>query len=309
LLDVRSGDVARSLLAETDFDLDLLPPVVGDGVRAGHVRDGALRGAPVMLAGADTQCALVGLGAVAPGEAAVPAGWSAPLQLVTGAPIIDDQLRTWTGIHVVPGRWILESNAGDCGRAWDWICSMLGVSTSGAAAVAANALRGSADAMAVLGPRVMRAAEMSAGVGAITIPLPLVMSAPDRSSLLRAVAESIAYGIRANLEQLEEIVGARIEPVRLGGGMSASTLFCQILTDVLDRRVAVGASPDSSAIGAAALASVAMGEHATVDAAVESMTARHRIFEPDGTAAAEYEDYYGRWCAMSDDFRRLATET
>ena len=116
----------------------------------------------MVLAGADTQCALVGMGAIEPGSAGIPAGWSAPVQLVMSRPIVDPEKRTWTGVHVVPDRWILESNAGETGRAWDWICVMMGCTAAEAADLAAMAPVGSGDTMAVLGPRVMRASAMNA---------------------------------------------------------------------------------------------------------------------------------------------------
>jgi hypothetical protein len=69
----------------------------------------------------------------------------------------------------------------------------------------------------------MHAARMSAGVGAMTVPLPLVLTAPDRADVLRSVLEGIAFAVRANLEQIE---GSR-EPVgiALGGGMTRGALF------------------------------------------------------------------------------------
>ena len=71
--------------------------------------------------------------------------------------------------------------------------------------------------MAVIGARAMRAGEMNAGLGALTFPLPLVMSAPEPGDILRSVLEATACAIRANVEQIEEIAGARIAALRLGG--------------------------------------------------------------------------------------------
>ena len=180
LLDVTTGDLPSALLSRLALPPSVVPPISPDGSIAGEVRAGTFAGLPVVLAGADTQCSLVGMGVTEQGAAGVPTGWSAPLQLVTGRPVIDSEKRTWTGVHVVPDRWILESNAGETGRAWDWICMMMGLTPAEAADLAATAPAGAGDALAVLGARVMRASAMNAGVGGITLPLPLVMSGPDR---------------------------------------------------------------------------------------------------------------------------------
>ena len=126
MLDVTTGAIASGLLGRLGVPPALIAPVVPDGSIVGKVTAGDFAGLPVVLAGADTQCALAGMGAAEPGAAGIAAGWSTPVQLVTARPILDGDRRTWTGVHVVPNRWILESNAGELGRAFDWICAMVG---------------------------------------------------------------------------------------------------------------------------------------------------------------------------------------
>ncbi len=305
LLDVTAGVVPAELLARLGLPASVVPPVLPDGAICGQTARGDLAGLPVVLAGADTQCALVGMGAVEPGSAAVAAGWSAPLQLVTERPVLDREKRTWTGVHVVPGRWILESNAGETGRAWDWLCGMMGIPAAEAEILASAAPVGSGDAMAVLGARVMRASAMNAGVGGITVPLPLVMSAPDRGQVLRSALEATAYAVRSNLEQLELVSGSAIRSLAIGGGMSRSEVFARIVADVIDRPVEVASAPETSALGAAVMASATVGLHASLGAAVTAMTGGRRLVRPDVRASARYEDCYARWCAMCDDFERM----
>jgi sugar (pentulose or hexulose) kinase len=154
----------------------------------------------------------------------------------------------------------------------------------------------------------MRAGEMNAGIGALTFPLPLVMSAPEPGDILRSVLEATAYAIRANLEQIEEITGSHVAPLRLGGGMSRAPVFARIVADVLDRPIEVASSPETSALGAAALASAALRLHPSLEAAAAAMTGGRRTLTPVLAVSAAYEDCYARWCALSDEAARLATE-
>lgn len=300
VIDVRTRDVAAPLLATLGLGAALLPRLVPDGTVAGHAP--WLDGAPVALAGADTQCALLGMGAVRPGDAGVVAGWSAPVQRVTAAPVADAARRTWTGLHVAPDLWVAESNAGSLGRAWQWMCDVFGIAAAEGDALAAQSPPGARDAMAVLGPRAMNAAAMNAGVGAVTFPLPLVMSPPDRPDLLRATQEAIAFAVRANVEQIEGVTGSAVERIALGGGMSRSALFARILCDALGRAVDVACAPETTAVGAAALALTAAGVHHSLDAAVASMSAQSRTLHPEPATSAAYDDCYERWCAMTDTF-------
>jgi len=300
LLDVTRDCVPSALLDVLGLPALHVADVVPDGSVAGAVREGALAARPVVVAGADTQCALLGMGVVAPGQAGVPAGWSAPVQAVTSAPVFDAERRTWTSVHAVPGRWILESNAGETGRAWEWMCSMMAVNQDEADRLALAAPAGSRDALSVLGPRAMRASQMTAGVGAITFPLPLVMSAPQRGDMLRSALEAAAYAIRANLEQIEAVSSAAVARLALGGGMSRSALLAQILADVVDRPVDVARTPETSALGAAMLAFAAIGTYGSIAEAMEAMAPGGRIVVPRAADSAEYEDYYMRWCQLSD---------
>jgi sugar (pentulose or hexulose) kinase len=299
LLDIERGTVPVALLAGAAFAPSLVPSVVDDGHIAGMVSDGPLVGRPVVLTGADTQCALLGMGALDTGQAGVPAGWSAPLQLVTASPVFDAQMRTWASVHAAPGRWILESNAGETGRAWEWVANLLSVTPESAGRIAASAPAGSRDVMTAIGSPAMRASAMTAGVGAIAFPLPLVMSDAGLPEVLRSTVEACAYAIRSNLEQLDDASGARIERLHLGGGMSRIGLLPQLLADVIDRPVELAPSPETSAVGAAMLAFVAIGRFGSLADAAEAMTGGRLTFEPRARQSAEYDDHYARWRELS----------
>jgi autoinducer 2 (AI-2) kinase len=305
--DVRTG-APPEYLVELGFATSLLPRVVPDGTIVAEPDVGPLRGVPVVLTGADTQCALVGMGAIRAGDCAVAAGWSAPVQFVTDAPIFDAGMRTWTGLHVAPSRYVLESNASETGRAWAWVCALASVAPDEADALATRAQPAAGDVLSVLSARAMNAARMNAGLGALLLPLPFVMSSPSKADVLRSALEATAYAVRANLDQLEQIGGEAIPLLRLGAGMSRSRTFVQVLASVLDRPVEVARDPETTALGAAALASVAVALHPDLDAAVASMCGGRRTVEPDARASAVYDDAYARWCAAADALERMAAE-
>jgi sugar (pentulose or hexulose) kinase len=182
---------------------------------------------------------------------------------------------------------------------------MLGVSAREADLMAAAAPPSSNDVVVALGRARMNAAAMNAGVGGFTVPLPLVMSAPRRGDMLRAALEGIACAIRANLEQAEEVRGSRASALRLGGGMSRSGTFAEILANVLDRPVVVASTPETSSLGAALLAAPALGVHDALDDAVAAMTAGMCTVEPSSRTAATYDDVYERWLATSEAFESM----
>ncbi len=64
---------------------------------------GLVEGTPIGLGGGDTQCGLLGAGAIAPGDVASIAGTTAPVQAVCDRAQIDPEGRLWSGHHVIPG--------------------------------------------------------------------------------------------------------------------------------------------------------------------------------------------------------------
>jgi autoinducer 2 (AI-2) kinase len=292
-----NGEYDSAVLTGLDVPEQLLPALVSGGDVAGDVTGtaaqatGLRKHTPVVIAGADTQCALLAMGVEQPGEVGVVAGWSCPVQQVTAAPVFDVGRRTWVSLHAAPGRWVLESSAADAGRAWRWWCEQLlgddGSSVERAAALAAETPPGANDAVALLGPRPMDAGKMNAHLGGLVMMTPV--GPAGRPQMLRAGLESIAYALRANVEQAQEISGAKAGRIVLGGGFTRTAIFPTMLASVLDGEIAVAQDVEVSARGAALIAARAVG------ASDASLTIETRRVVPDAADAEAYRRGYARW--------------
>lgn len=312
LLDVVSRERDARLLGELEVPPRLLAPLVSSDEVAGSVSktgakaSGLAAGTPVVIAGGDTQCALAGMGVETPGEAGIAAGWSCPLQLVTAEPRFDPQRRTWTNLHVVPGRWVIESSPANAGQAWQWwVETLLGEGADAlerAGALASEAAAGSGELLALLGPAAMNAGAMGLHLGGILMTTPLMADNIGRAELLRAALENVAYALRANLEQAEEVAGASATRIAVGGGMTQTPLFGRILSDVVARPIAVAQDVEVTARGAAVMAARAVGLKET------SLRAEMQPIEPDGPVAEGYERRYQRWRKLGAALDRTMQE-
>ncbi len=299
LLDVTTRARDEALMAALDVPAALLPPLVTPQEVAGRVTPaageaaGLAPGTPVVIAGSDTQCALLGMGVIEPGEVGIAAGWSCPLMQVTAEPRIDPQRRTWTSVHVVPERWVVESSATDAGRTWRWWSETLlgeGDATLGeAAALAAQAPPASRDVLALLGPAAMNAGAMGLHLGGILMHTPLSVGAVGRPELLRAILENIAFALRANLEQAEEVTGLAATRIALGGGLTQAAPFPRIVADALGRPVEVAREVDVTGLGAARLAAEAVGLPA------DGLVPPVERIEPEAGVSETYRRAYERW--------------
>ena len=156
--------------------------------------------------------------------------------------------------------------------------------------------------MALLGPGIMNAGAMGLHQGGVLITTPLAMSALGRAELLRAALENIAYALRANLEQAEEVSGLLAKRIALGGGFTRVPIFPQILADVLARPIEVARELDVSARGAALLAARATG------VSKEPLALPTERLEPEPAAVEIYRRQYERWRRLGEALDRTMQE-
>jgi autoinducer 2 (AI-2) kinase len=309
LFDLARREWSDEILQTFDIPRHILPPLQSSGQLAGRVSDtaaevtGLQAGTPVFVGGADTQCSLLGAGALQPDSTAVTLGTTTPVQMVTATPLFDPNFNLWAGCHVIPDRWIIESNAGDTGDAYLWLMDLIGGGRprEEAFALAEELARngtGSPVAMFV-GPSIFNIGRIALGrPGGILFPFPSLHVRPDRAALVCSFFESVAFAIRANLEQIDAAIGKRAAEIILSGGMSRSATVTRMITDVLGHNVAVARQPESAALGCAMLIMAGLG--ATDFAAAARSMVQHDILAPDVDRHAALSGPYRKWCELHE---------
>jgi autoinducer 2 (AI-2) kinase len=109
----------------------------------------------------------------------------------------------------------------------------------------------------------------------------------------------MAYGLLENTQQILEVVGIDMPRIRLAGGMSRSTLWSQILSDVFDTHVEVGI-PESSALGAAICAGVGAKVFKDLTESAQSLVRIIRVHEPIPENRDQYQDFFADWKRLRD---------
>lgn len=310
LLDVTTGEPATALLRRLGVPADLLPPVVPRGAAVERLTREAAEaiGLPetvdIRLAGPDAQAAALGCGAVEPGSAAVCAGWSAPAQITTAAPVFDPQRRTWTTLHALAGRWAVEANAGDAGRTLDAVRRLIAprASWSRFAAMAASVPEGAPPVAALLGPRALDLSNPGMTMGGLLLPAPVAQEGLGAASVARAAFENAAFAVRESLDLARSVAGADAEGVAVSGGMAESALLPQLLADVLGEPLRV--HRNATAAGAAALA-VSSPEELPARAA--DFAVRGERVEP-GPRSPELRDSHQRWLRLRERLDAMSGE-
>lgn len=302
--DLARGAYASDLVDELGIRGAQLPALLESGSLLGNLssqaaaRFGLRAGIAVAVGGADTQCALLGATVTEAGRAGVVAGTSAPVQIVCDRPALDPAGQVWTERHVVPGRFVIESNAGPLGEALEWCAGLLFADAARPVArlfaEAALAPPGARGALASFGAPVSDPRALGIPVASFAFSPLVAADDPDRRRLLaRAALEGVAFALRANLERAAEVAG---EPrsCTVAGGLGVSESWLATLADVLDAPLAVAASTETSALGAALCAGVGAGIWPSLEAAAAAFPAREAA-TPDATRAAGHAKNYAAW--------------
>ncbi len=305
LFDHPRHDWAFDLIESLGFSPGLFPQVVDAGTpigkltpeAAGHL--GLAAGIPVSAGGADTQCGLLGAGCVRPGDIGVIAGTSMSVQQVCGDFVLDGEGRLWSGQHVVPGMYVLESNGLLSGAVLEWFSRIVRPDSDDPLAVllyeAELSEPGAAGVYSTFGAHIGDAREIGLIMGSLTMSH---MVTPDalacRKHIGRALLEGIAYSAWANAAQVIEVSGMDPETLDICGGMSKSALWTQIVSDVAGKPVRVPPVAESSALGAAICAGVGAGVFPDAAQGAGRMVDVEREQRP-GADSEKYRGLYAGW--------------
>lgn len=265
------------LLRRSGIDAAKLPPLRPTGTVVGPLLPevaaelGLPARAVVVTGVTDLHSAALGAGAVGDYEAHLAISTTSWISCPVPRKKTDAFHALATVPGVTPDRYLVVDNQDNAGRCFEWFRDAVaapadGLVAAGAGAVgygdlvdlAAKVPAGSGDVIFLpwltgerspISDRHARASYLNLGLGT------------TRAHLARAVLEGVAYNSRWLLGAVERFAGRRLEPIRLIGGGAQSDLWCQILADVLDRRVERVAEPLHAQLrGAALLAGIALGE-------------------------------------------------
>jgi xylulokinase len=310
LFDLKARQWAADVCDKLGIDPKLLPPVSESESPAGGLREDAARslglpaGIAVAVGGADAPAAGLGLGLArvedARGAVLISLGTGGQVLAPVSEPCVDPEGRLHGLCHVVPGRWCVMAAILSAAASLDWVVRMLRPDDP----------NGSRELLAA-------AARVPAGSdGLIFLPYlrgertphfdPLARGAMiglrvghGPAEMTRAVLEGVAFALSEGLDLMRGIGVEATHGVVAGGGVNR--LWQQIVADVLNLPVALGATEHGSARGAALLGAVAAGVIPSTSHGVPPLPADTRVMEPIpehvelyAGISATYRELYGR---------------
>ena len=260
LYDIHELDWDEELLDLLEIPRSMLPEVLPSSGFFGNTR-AEFFGAPLPICGVagDQQAALFGQGCFERGQAKNTYGTGCFMLMHTGDTAVASKngLITTVAASQGPVQYALEGSVFVGGAAVQWLRDELMVIPSApdsekmAAAAGDNGGAYVVPAFSGLGAPYWNSYARGTIVG--------LTRGFNRNQLVRATLESIAYQVLDLLRAMEMDSGERILELKVDGGASANNWLMQFQADMMDRSVVRPDCVETTALGAAYLAGLAVG--------------------------------------------------
>lgn len=287
------------LCEKLDIPMSILPRVAPSSEVYGAVAQGipgieALAGIPICSAIGDQQAALFGQACFKPGQAKNTYGTGCFLLMNTGKERVKSKNNLVTGIGWGIGDeviYCIEGSAFNAGSVIQWLRDELNIIDSA--------------------PQCDKYAEdVEDSNGIYMVPAFTGLGAPywdmyargcivgmtrgtNKKHLCRAVLESITFQMTDLLEAMKADSGIELTELRVDGGASVSNIMMQIQANMINTSVNRPKCIETTALGAAYLAGLAIGFWSSIDE-IEKIREVSRIFTPQ-MEKEERDKLYSGW--------------
>lgn len=113
-----------------------------------------------------------------------------------------------------------------------------------------------------------------------------------RAHMYRSILEGLAYALREGRDAIEKRSGKKIKQLRVSGGGSQSDAAMQITADIFGLPAERPHTYETSGLGAAIVTAVGLGLYPDFEAAMEHMTHKGDVFEPNIESHKTYDALY-----------------
>lgn len=299
--DIKTFSWSEELLSYAEIPIDKLPDPKPSTFCAGGVTEkaalltGLSTGTPVIIGAGDGVATNVGAGSISTGKTFCCLGTSAWITTTSDAPLYDEQMRTVTWAHMVPGMYAPNGTMQYAGGSYSWLKSVICQKESEDAESAqisaydfinreiSKSPIGSNNLIFLpylLGERAPRwdARAKGAWIG--------IKPETTRNDICRSVLEGITMNLSLILDVLR--LQTPVSQIMVLGGGAKGAVWRQMMADVFNTQITVPALLDEAgAMGAAVNAGVGAGIFENFSA-IDRFLEIRSVHMPDEQAVTEY---------------------
>lgn len=297
LFDVKGKKWSKEILKLLDIKREILPESVNSTDVAGYItksveRDiGIKEGTPVVAGGADNACGAIGSGIIKEGRVMISIGTSGVVLAQSNKALPDLKGRIHLFNHSYPDKYYMMGVMLSATGSFNWLKEKLFQNKYNIEElnnIASNSIPGSQGLIFLPylnGERTPHGDPNARGVyfG--------ISNTHNNSHFVRSTMEGVAFGLRDSYELIKN-KEISIDEIRLIGGGAKSSLWCQILSDILGEELSLINIEEGPAFGAAIIAGVGTQVFNSFDEAEENFIKIKNTIKPNPNNFEMYNKNY-----------------
>jgi glycerol kinase len=295
LLNLQTLQWDPALLQAFEIPANTLPTVKSSSEVYGEGAIPALSGVPIAGILGDQQAALAGQACYLPGEVKNTYGTGCFLLMNTGEKMVPSASGLLTTVAYKfgdsPAHYALEGSVAISGALVQWLRDNLGmIQKSSDVETLAGTVRDNGDVYFVPAFSGLYAPYWKDSARGVIAGLTRYA---NKGHIARAVLEATAYQTRDVVEAMEKDAQIELKGVRVDGGMVGNELLMQFQADILNREVVRPVVQETTALGAAYAAGLAVGFYSGI-AELRGKWKSDRIWKPQ-MQQADRDRFYRGW--------------
>lgn len=317
LMNIQRNKWDEDLLDMIELKADMLPEIVKSGEVIGSLTKeaSALLGldtaVKVISGGHDQYCAAIGCGAVNSGEIFLSTGTAWVILGVTEKPLFDRRSYIAPGPHIINGLWGALASIYSAGVSMEWFRNNFALEKK----VGENY---EIESYKEIDQKASTTMERTKGL--LFYPYFNGSGFPDRNykakasliglglehsryDIARAVMESAAFNVKYSMEKYRE-AGCEPKNLKVFGGASRSSLWMDIISNVLDMNVVKLNEADAACMGAAVVAGTGCGMFSDYAQGYEMVSSGETLIEKDNEKVKWYE---GKYLSFIESMKHLGS--
>ncbi|MGW7104407.1 glycerol kinase GlpK [Streptomyces sp. NPDC054838] len=268
LMNLHTRQWDERIAESMEVPLNVLPEIRSSAEVYGHVKEGVLAGVPVASALGDQQAALFGQTCFSEGEAKSTYGTGTFMLMNTGDKIINSYsgLLTTVGYQIGDEKpvYALEGSIAVTGSLVQWMRDQMGLIKSAAEIeTLASSVEDNGGAYFVPAFSGLFAPYWRSDARGVIAGLTRYVT---KAHIARAVLEATAWQTREITDAMTKDSGVELAALKVDGGMTSNNLLMQTLSDFLDAPVVRPMVAETTCLGAAYAAGLAVGFWPDTDA-------------------------------------------
>lgn len=334
LYDLRKGKhcISKKMCKMFNINYNLFPEIIKSTDIAGTLTPkaagelGLKEGTPVFGGGGDSSLIGIGAGAVNIGDTHIYSGTSGWVITVTDKNMVDASAMIAAIVGAQSGKFNYFAEMETAGKCLDWVKEHLAKDEIGIYLNKQNITEGYEAKYSSLFEYMTECVkDVPPGSGGVIFtpwmhgnrcpfedPLSSSMFfgvklETGKTELIHAVLEGVFYHLRWMLECQEKKLKIK-DTIRFVGGGALSPVSCQMLADILGKKIETVASPQNvGAVGAAVIMSVGLGIINSIEEAGNLIPA-DKVYTPDMDKHAQYEKYYNAFKKLYKTNKKIYKE-